>query len=133
MQIRTLSVGALAIAAGVLGCKSGSEPTAGQPASSAAPTASAHPSSTGVVSGVPLPDDQVAKVVNPKGEPPYKGPTGTLKGVVHISGDPALPMDFTFASGCGEAAATYGKLFRTGQDNTLADALVAVTGYKGYV
>jgi hypothetical protein len=33
----------------------------------------------------------------------------------------------------GEAAATHGKLFRVGQDGVLADALVAVTGYDGYV
>ncbi len=34
---------------------------------------------------------------------------------------------------CGEAAATYSKLFRIGLEKTLADVLVAVTGYEGIV
>lgn len=85
------------------------------------------------MTAIPVAPEKVAKVVNPKGEQPYKGPSGTLKGVVRVKGDPPLPMDFTYPSGCGEAAATYGKLFRTGQDGTLADVMVAVTGYEGYV
>ncbi len=64
---------------------------------------------------------------------PYKGPTGTLSGTVRVTGDPAPSVSHTYPKGCDAAAATYGKLFRTGQDKTLADALVAITHYKGHV
>lgn len=99
----------------------------------AASTASAAP--VDVVVGVPYPAEKVGKVVNPKNTPRYSGPVGTLRGTVRIQGDP--PPDVTVnlpKSGCrGEAAATHGKLFRVGQGGALADALVAVTGYSGYV
>lgn len=84
--------------------------------------------------GVPLPPSAVAKVVNPNNEEPYKGPTATLKGTVRIKGDPPPNTNLTFPTGkCGEAAATYGKLFRVGLEGAAADVLVTVTGYKGFV
>ncbi len=84
--------------------------------------------------GVPLPPAAVAKVVNPNNAEPYKGPTATLKGTIRIKGDPAPTTNFTFPAGkCGEAAATYGKLFRVGLDNAAADVLVTVLGYKQFV
>lgn len=84
--------------------------------------------------GTPISPEEVAKVVNPKGEAPYSGPTGTLKGVIRIKGDPPPAASIPFPTDkCPEAAATYGKLFRVGQDGTLADAMVSVTEYQGFV
>jgi hypothetical protein len=83
--------------------------------------------------GVPYPAASVAAVINPKGEPPYTGPTGTLRGTIRVKGDPAPDMKLSFPSQCAEAAATYGKAFRVGQDGTVADVLVAVTNYTGFV
>jgi hypothetical protein len=84
--------------------------------------------------GIPRPPDDVAKVVNPRAELPYQGKTGTVKGRVTIQGDPppdvALP---TIPAECGGAQDTYGKAFRVAADGALADALVAVTNYEGYV
>jgi hypothetical protein len=84
--------------------------------------------------GIPVPAANVGKVVNPNNEEPYKGPTATLRGTVRIKGDPPPNTNHTFPTGsCGEAAATYGKLFRVGLENAAADVLVTVTGYKGFV
>lgn len=112
---------ALALA---LGCKS--EPSKGS--SSESPSSSAKAKAP-----TPVPPEKVAEVVNPKKEAPYSGPTGTLTGTIRIKGD-AAPMDSaTFPPECDEAAAMYAPLFRTGKDQALADVLVAVTGYEGYV
>jgi hypothetical protein len=129
---------------GLAACKGSGEqpaPPASSAAPSAAPSAAAAPASAqadapgvkGVVVGIPVAKDKVAKEVNPKGAEPYKGPTGTIKGVVKIKGDPPPASEFSFPAGCGEAAATHGKLFRVGQDGTVGDVLVAATGYEGYV
>jgi hypothetical protein len=107
---------------------SGSAPSGS--AAAASPSASAP---KGVVVGIPVPPEKVAKEVNPNGAEPYSGPTGTIKGVVRIKGDPPPATDFSFPAGCGEAASTYGKWFRVGQDGTVADVLVAATGYDAYV
>jgi hypothetical protein len=105
-------------------------PSAAPPAGSAA---AAGPSAAFPV-GIPHPASDVAKIVNPKGEEPYRGPTAKLKGTVRIKGDPPPSMDLSFPTNkCGEAAATYGKLFRVGLEGAAADVLVAVTGYKGFV
>ncbi len=66
--------------------------------------------------------------------PPYTGPSGTLKGVVKVTGDPPPLTHLKYPEGCEAAAGTYGKLFRVGQDGQLADAIVMVTDYdKVYV
>jgi len=84
--------------------------------------------------GIPVPPAAIAKVVNPNNEEPYKGPTATLRGIVRIKGDPPPNTNFTFPTGkCGEAAATYGKLFRVGLDGAAADVLVTALGYKQFV
>ncbi|WP_437767077.1 hypothetical protein WME77_08585 [Sorangium sp. So ce764] len=83
---------------------------------------------------ISLTSDDVAKVMNPKRQAPYSGPTGTLRGRVTIKGDPPPDTGLSFPIGkCGEAAATYGRLFRVGQQNGVADALVTVVNYSGYV
>src|SRR5207237_564171 len=59
---------------------------------------------------------------------------GGLSGTVRIKGDPAPATPHTYPKECGgEAAAMYGKLFRAGKDHELADALVSVSKYQGYV
>ncbi len=90
-----------------------------------------------VASSLPAVDPKVVSAaVNPKGEAPYSGPTGSIRGVVHVSGDEApvqseiigrIPGD------CQGAKEFYGKLFREGPGRTLADVVIGVTGYEGYV
>jgi len=66
----------------------------------------------------------------------YSGPAGTVRGVVVASGDPAPELPEVLAKigdDCAPAREVYGRLFREGTGRTLADVLVAVTGYKGYV
>ncbi len=130
----------LAAALVVSACQGGNSnpsPTASAPSGSAAagPSSAAAkaPGVKGVVVGIPAPPENVAKEVNPKGAEPYSGPVGTIKGVVRIKGDPPPATDFSFGASCGEAAATYGKWFRVGQDGTAGDVLVAATGYDAYV
>jgi len=113
-------------------------PAASASASSAPASASAAANkpkvdTKGVAIGVPYPAEQILKAVNPKGEEPYKGPVGTLRGVVRIEGDAPLDTGLSFPDKCKDAAATYGKLFRVGADKAAADVLVAVTGYTGFV
>ncbi len=122
----------------LLGCSNDAKDTpaaADTAVASGAPVAPAGSSIPGVVVGVPLSPEEVAKVVNPKAQPVYAGATGTLRGVVHITGDapPDLKLKYPDSPCKGEAAAVHGKLFRVGQEGVLADALVAVTGYDAYV
>lgn len=89
-----------------------------------------------VSSGALLPAELVSKAVNPRGEAAYSGPTGTIRGFVRAVGDqaPELPEVLEkIPDGCERARATYGTLFREGPSRSLADVLVAVTGYQGYV
>lgn len=145
---RTWKAGAfaalVALAAAPLACTSTdpqphgdtASPSATAPSTAfAGATATATAAVSDAVIGVPIPPEKIAKVVNPKAQPPYAGPTGTLRGVVRITGDapPELPLKMPTGACRGEAAATHGKLFRTGQGGALADALVAVTGYQSYV
>ena len=64
---------------------------------------------------------------------PYTGKVGTVKGVVRIVGDDPPQTGWKYPEGCEAAAGMYGKLFRRGPEGQLADALVAVTGYDGWV
>ena len=103
-------------------------------ASSATPAPAASVDTHGIPIGVPYPAAKILETVNPKGVAPYKGPTGTLKGTIRIEGDaPPTVTGLKIPSKCGEASATYGKIFRVGLEKTLADALVAVTGFDGIV
>ena len=40
-----------------------------------------------VASGLPIPADAVARVVNASNRPPYAGPTGVIRGVIRATGD----------------------------------------------
>jgi hypothetical protein len=97
-------------------------------------------------SGIPVPASKVEAAINPQHLPPYAGPTGVVEGVVTITGDPAPKRDIEIPFACGEAYATYGKAFREGtatepkapgaakgSPRPLADVLLAVTGYTGFV
>ncbi|AUX43756.1 hypothetical protein SOCE26_052110 [Sorangium cellulosum] len=143
-RMRAAALGLL----GVVGCQGGNT-NGGTPAGSATASASAAPapvasaSAAGSASAeaalpkvpeVSLTSEDVIKVMNPKRLAPYSGATGTLRGRVTVKGDPPPSTGLSFPTGkCGEAAATYGRLFRVGQQNALADALVTVVNYDGYV
>lgn len=119
-------VGALLASLAVLsGCKGKSD---------AKPIASGVPAP--IASGVPISPERISKAVNPKGEQAYSGPTGSVRGIIRVTGDKAPEQPDVLAqipSGCDRAKEVYGALFREGPGRTLGDALVAVTGYKGYV
>lgn len=83
--------------------------------------------------GISAPAEQVERVLNPKGQTRYEGPTATLRGRVTIEGDVPPPTTLTVADECTRARDTYGRLFRVGPEGALADALVAVTGYDAFV
>lgn len=108
--MRSAVIACLALA---LGCKSKPpEPTKRSAAPSASSSAPTKPAST---------------------RKPYEGTVGTVKGVIKIVGDDPPSTSFSYPEGCEAAAGTYGKLFRRGQEGQLADALVAVTEYNGWV
>ncbi len=132
----------LAIAALLAGCGKGNPGAdGGAAASSSAPTGAAADGDAGagnlygVPIGVPFPAAQVVAAVNPTHQAPYAGPTGTLKGVIRIDGDPPPETNagHKYQDRCTDSRATYGKLFRVGLDKALADALVTVTGYHDFV
>jgi hypothetical protein len=86
-----------------------------------------------IAPGLPVPASKVEAAVNPGHFVPYSGATGVVEGTVTVSGDapPKLGLPMPFA--CREASATYDKVFREGNGRTLADVMIAVTGYNGYV
>ena len=115
-------------AVNLLGCKhkSDAEPVTVGSVTLPAPIASSLPSDPKLVSAA----------VNPKGEAPYAGATGTVSGIITVSGDPAPDMpELTskIPADCAAAKDTYGKLFREGPGRSLADVVVGVTGYSGYL
>jgi hypothetical protein len=89
-----------------------------------------------IASGLPIEPKLVSDAVNPKGEAAYAGPTGTISGVVTATGDEAPVMNEALSkipADCVGAKATYGKLFREGMMRGLADVVIGVTGYTGYL
>lgn len=132
------------VLAGLTGCGDPGQPggavsaaPGGPSASTASASASAQPLPPWI--GIDRSRAEVEKVINPKGAEPYRGPTGTLRGRITIVGDPPPKLRQAFPEDCAEAAATYDAAFRVGQSPeagkgaALADALVAVTGYEGFV
>ena len=75
--------------------------------------------------------------MNPKGLSPYSGPVGGVRGIVKVVGDPpplvAEMVSKLPAEGCPRAHELQRKLYRQGADRTLADVLVTVTEYTGFV
>jgi len=89
-----------------------------------------------IASSLPIDPKIVSAAVNAKGEAPYTGATGTISGLITVTGDPAPDMSEAVAgipSDCASAKETYGKLFREGANRGLADVVVGVTGYSGYL
>lgn len=134
MRLR-LALGCVSVALLVPACSKEKSPA---PGASAAPSGSlkaAPPLAAPVASGLPDPE-LISSFVNPDKVPPYKGPTGTVRGRVVAKGDasPELAQVLTkIPERCPQAKSFYGKLFREGPNRSLADVLVAVTGYSGYV
>ncbi len=114
----------------------GAAPDAGAAAaSSGAAAASAAPQPA--ADDFPIPRESVELVLNPSRLPPYDGPTGSVEGTVYVTG-PAAPDVHVDTAKCPAAIDTYGKLFRTGParpdgSRPLADAVVVIVGYAGYV
>ncbi len=124
----------LGIAALLAGCgKSSRERSA--PSAAPSDSAAAPDSNYGVPIGIPGSPDKIVSAVNPERKAPYAGPKGTLRGTIRIEGDPPPDTNLKFPARCRDSEAAYGKLFRVGLDKTLADAIVAVTGYgdRGWV
>lgn len=116
-------------------CGKKTQPTPAPAASSGALASSFKPAAP-VASGLPAPVEDVSRTVNPQNLPAYTGPTGNVRGVVTATGDqpPATPEHLAKIKGdCPEARQAYSRLFREGMMRSLADVLVAVTGYSGYL
>ena len=112
---------------------SGSASTGQSPAASGSAKVKAPVETFDVPVGMVADAAKIVAAVNPKHEKPYAGPKGTLRGHVRIEGDPPPDTGLKFQPNCKDAAATYGKLFRVGLEKALADVMVAVTGYQGFV
>lgn len=76
--------------------------------------------------------EKVESVVNSGKRPLYTGPTATIVGTLHATGDhaPETPVKDVEAD-CAMATPMFGRLFREGPARELADALVSVTHYDG--
>lgn len=140
LRILVTALASTAVLAGCADCNKGSSgetPSAGdsgtpEPVEAAAPT---RPEG-GTLNATPIPTASVAALVNPDHLPEYRGPTGSVEGTITVTGDPspATPTDF---SRCPDAEKTWGHAFREGPPGPggarpLADAMVVVTGYKGF-
>jgi hypothetical protein len=115
------------------GCDKKAQPA---PVASASAIASVFKPAAPVASGLPVPAEKVSRAVNPENQPVYAGPTGSVSGVISASGDapPATPEHLAKIKGaCPEAREAYSHVFREGMMRSLADVLVAVTNYSGYV
>ncbi len=103
-------------------------PSASAPVVDAAPPAETH-----------YDQEKVQKLVNPSGLPPYQGPTASVEGTIVVRGapPPATTGKHAEFARCPQAVDVYGKAFRVGDPvgdgRALADAIVAVTGYDGFV
>lgn len=77
------------------------------------------------------------KALNPKGLPAYSGPVGAVRGTVTVTGDPPPLVPAMVAKlpegACPRAHELHRKLYRQGAERTLADVLVTVTEYQGYL
>jgi hypothetical protein len=96
------------------------------------------PDASAPVDPLAIPSASVAAVVNPAHLPAYSGPTGAVEGTVRIVGPDAPEVPGLVFRSCPAAIDMYGKAFRSGvprEDGSraLADALVVVTGYSGYI
>lgn len=85
---------------------------------------------------VAVSEERIEAVSNATKQAVYQGPVGAIEGTVTMTGDAApdlIPYIDKIPADCAVAANTYGKLFREGPGRTVADVLVAATGYNGYL
>ena len=96
-----------------------------------------HPSQADAGHALPgISPERVDAVNNESKQPLYVGPTGTIEGTITMSGDYApdmTPFIDAIPANCAKANELYGKLFREGPGRAVADVLVAVTNFRGYV
>lgn len=139
---RLAFVAFVASVAGLTGCADCNKPGgAGADGGTSSPDPSASASAAAPRSSVPMnatpvPTASVNAAMNPDNLPPYAGPTGSVEGTVFVTGDPARATPADFAK-CAAAEKTWGRVFREGPvgpsgARLLGDAIVAVTGYKGF-
>lgn len=134
--VRTATVVAIvATAVASAGCKRGGSAASGQTDAGIKVVADAGASARPSLA-FPVAPDVIAKAVNPKSQKPYEGPTGTIRGVVRVTGDP--PPEWTdvlsrVSPRCAFNKEAYRTLFRVGPDRAAADVLVAATGFSEYV
>jgi hypothetical protein len=86
-----------------------------------------------MVPGMPLPVASVDANVNPRKLPPYAGPTGGVEGTIKMRGDRPESVALDLPPACEGARPTYEKSYREGPARTVADVMVAITGYDAYV
>lgn len=125
-----------------VGCKdssprAGAASDGGATATPSAVSSAAKPAATTSIIGTPVSAEQIAAAVNPEKLPAYKGPTGSVEGVVTVTGDASPPLEGVAFPKCPAARETHRTLFREGAKlpsgaRPVADAIVAVTGYAGY-
>ena len=130
---------ALAACLGILvGCKDPPRDDAARDAGGDTADATASAGGGEVVRN-PYDSAKVQSLVNPSALPVYQGPTGSVEGTITVIGAPPPPTTGKRAdfARCPESVDTYGAAFRVGpvvgQGRALADAIVAVTGYEGFV
>ncbi len=134
LNVRTTLLVSLVTTVGfglILGCKDA--PPAGAAEDAAATPVAEVPSAV----ASPYAAEAVADAVNPNHSPTYAGPTGSIEGTITVSGDPAPSTGLDFSK-CPAAERVFGKTFREGAaladgSRPLADALVVITGYAGFV
>jgi hypothetical protein len=136
MIARSAVLLACAALAGCADCNKGGAGSVEATSDAGALDASVTVLEAGTLNATPLPTASVAAAVNPDKLPAYTGPTGSVEGTVTVIGDPApaTPQDF---SRCPDAEKIWGHAFREGPrgakgERPLADAIVVVTGYKGF-
>jgi hypothetical protein len=126
------------LCAGALGlaCSKKLAPSPGPSASASGSLTPAAPLPAPVASGLPDPES-VSAQVNPNKEAAYAGPVGTVRGRVVVTGDTSIALPEAIAKIPPKCPSTarevHGTLFREGPGRGLADVIVGVTGYKGYV
>ena len=137
MGTRGVALGALFLCACSSDCsKSGAAADAATALADAATAVAETPDAP--MNATPIPKDKVEAVLNPEHLPVYDGPTASVEGTITIVGDPAPVTPGLDFSKCPGARDTYERAFREGParpdgSRPLADAIVAVTGYAGYI
>lgn len=143
MTLRSLLGCLICLSCTLGGCRDeppGAIPSSGVGGASAPATEGA----SGSAGGGPLWEEAIRqarevaqKALNPKGLPPYSGPVGAIRGTVTVTGDPPPFVPAMVAKlpegACPRAHELHRKLYRQGADRTLADVLVTVTEYQGYL